>query len=355
MVAALLLAVWLLLAQVWPVGPDYFFHYRRAAEDFFSGRTRLYDDGITTSFPLLPWAVFPLGVTLLFPLEYGQALLTVFTLISIGWLTLEVGRISQRPIPLWIVIASVCTLHTFDLVLRGNFEGFLCFGVALAWWGYKRERPLIVGLGVALFVMKPINMVLPGVFFAVAALRKGWRYSLWVAVPMVICLVSSQFIFGADWIGRYFATSFSSDEVYGTLSMSNAALYLQPSLWRFFEEGLGLSAQIGVWVGLAGLAATTLFLLASRGVTAEKLAFTLLAGLFFAVYLHGNHYVLVAPALAILLQRSRWYGWLWVLTLTPLLRAVWGFHNVWVDHFYMLGLLIGMGWVMIEQQHALNN
>ena len=71
--------------------------------------------------------------------------------------------------------------------------------------------------------------------------------------------------------------------------------------------------------------------------------------------LQSPPYVLVAPALAILLQRSRWYGWLWVLTLTPLLRAVWGFHNVWVDHFYMLGLLIGMGWVMIEQQHALNN
>jgi hypothetical protein len=297
----------------------------------------------------LPWSVLPLAPTLLLPSTGGQAFMMAFALFSIGAWVIVLASPTGRALPVWIITLSLATPHTLDLILRGNFEGFLAFGLALAWWGYKTDRPLVAGVGIVFFTMKPINMVLPGVFFLVAGLRWGWRRFAWLVLPMLVTLALSVVMSGWDWPLRYFATSFSSDEVYSTLSIQNPALYLQAALWRFFEEALGVSPNWGLVVSGVGYLLTIGYILWERETTAHKLAVTVTASLFFAVYVHGNHYVLAAPALALVLLKSPRYVWIYALTFTPFLRLWWGWHHVWVDSLYILALLVVLVWLYVVQ------
>ena len=57
-------------------------------------------------------------------------------------------------------LAAVLTLHTFDLILRGNLEGLLLWGLGLSWLGVKEKKPLRLGLGLLLLSIKPINVLL---------------------------------------------------------------------------------------------------------------------------------------------------------------------------------------------------
>jgi len=340
------------LEAVWPgVGPDYFFHYRAAPADFFAGQTALYD-GNTVRYRLLPWSVFLLGPTLLLPVTYGQAVVSVLSLIGITWLTLTVvNEPCEASLPLWGLLLSVVTLHTVDLLVRGNYEGFLALGIALAWFAYKRDNPLLVGVGIAIFVTKPINMVLVGVFFAVASLRKGWRFAALAAAPTLVCLLVSFVLFGPDWMARYVGYATGADQFYNDVPDLNDALYLQTSLWRFFQD-VGLSPVWGYTASGVGLAATAVFIVMAKS-TRASLALVLAASLFFSFYILGNHYVLLAPVLALLITYDRRFALLWLLTLTPLLRLSWGFNYVWLDNGYALALLLGMVYSVFRQRDGL--
>lgn len=334
------------------IGPDYYFHYRQAPLDYFQGNTRLYDDG-TTSLPLLPWAVFLIAPTLPLPIVYGQAMVTVITLIGILWLIVSVvGQMSMR-VPIYAVLLALMNLFTVDLLVRGNYEGFLALGLAIAWVGYITKRPLLSGLGIAIFVTKPVNMVLPGFFFAVMALRQGVRYSVLTALPTLLLLAVSFPLFGWDWMVRYVTYTTTVESTYTTLSFANEALYLQTALWRTFEFW-GLPQQLALGICVAGLGATAAYIATRPTGTPRAFVITLCAALVFGIYVHGNHYVLLAPALAGLIARDWRYSLIWLLTLSPMLRFVLNTFNVaWTDSLYAIALLIA--WVSIAARERLTN
>lgn len=332
------------------MGPDYYYHYRAATADVFAGQTQLYD-GQTVSFPVLPWAVMLLAPLLLLPLKAGQGALIVLTLGSMALYLLETTRDtadSPKLPPHWLVL-TMLTTPLVDLLIRGNYEGYLMLGMALAWLGWRHERPLLLGVGLAILVTKPIHMPLVGLFFALAVLR-NWppRAWVWVVLPTLAALVGSVWAFGLDWPLRYVQYNAGAD-IYADLSLNNPTWYLQAALWRFFDEGLGLSPRWGyglsalVYVGLA------VMLIRERRFDTHMLALVTAGSVAFSVYVQGYHYVLIAPAFALIVWRNpRWALILWPLSLTPFLRGAWGFQHVWLDNAYALAVFGVMAWVFAQ-------
>ncbi|MEM6283241.1 MAG: glycosyltransferase family 87 protein [Chloroflexota bacterium] len=275
----------------------------------------------------------------------------VITLLGLLWLTVSVAGENHKRIPPHAIVLPLLNLFTVDLLVRGNYEGFLALGLAMAWVGYKTERPLLSGIGVAIFITKPINMILPGLFFAAISLRRGVRYSVFTALPTLILLLMSFPLFGWDWMVRYVTYTTTVESTYTTLSFDNTALYLQTALWRTFEFW-GLPQAVALFICGIGLLATAIYIVTRPKGTARALIITLCAALVFGIYVHGNHYVLLAPALAALIARDWRYSAIWLLTFSPLLRlSLNRFDVAWTDSLYAITLLVV--WVSIAvREHS---
>lgn len=153
------------MARVWPIGPDYYFTFRPAAEKFLQGETRLYDQE-TLGFFNAPWLLLYFIPVTQLSLRAGQALLTVSTL---AMLLAAPGLLrEERAFPFYASVTALLNLHTFDLLIRGQVDGFSLLGVALGWWAIRQHRPWALSLAFWLMAIKPINIALVAVIYLIA-------------------------------------------------------------------------------------------------------------------------------------------------------------------------------------------
>ncbi len=345
--AALLLVVFGVMGRFWPVGPDYFYTFRPLTAAFFAGETRLFDAGSPGYFNA-PWAIFLIAPTLLLPLSYGQALIS---LVSMAGLLLAIHvflRSAGQPRS-WVVIAAIvlaaANLHTFDLVIRGNVDGFLLLGLGLGWLGVVRRRPWLLGLGLWLLSIKPVNVFLPALVCLWATRRWRWPEKVVYLAPLGLTVLVSLPIFGFDWPVRYLR--FVSD--------NQPLVYLQTSLWRAFAF-FNLPANLAGWAALPILAAFGLVFIRYAGTERREwlLALAIATNLVISPYTLGSHYVLLAPVFVLAAARRPVLLGLWLLTLTPLVRAVWGFEWAWIDIFYPTALMLAMFVLVSEDMGQAN-
>lgn len=331
----------IVFAQFWPLGPDYGIFIEEASA-FFAGNSLLYQSDSLQYF-LMPWSVILIYPLTFLPYNYGQAILTVFTLTSLIFTTWVIGHdefISKKKFLLFLLIA-LSTLHTFDLIERGNLDGFPVLGLGLAWLGLKKGNWVLLAAGYWFLSLKPINIIIPGALILLMAMRWPIRKQIFAIIPLFISFTISFPIFGRDWVIRYLIFS----------QMVPPFEYLQTSLWRAFEYfNLPRIAAIALFP-LAAIIAVFIFL-KSRHFSAMSLAAAIATQLFFSPYSLGSHYTLLAPAVIVIAARQPKLLFIWVLTLTPLLRLFFGFSISWIDNIYPFAVMLA-AWYFYAKDHKL--
>ncbi len=326
------LVIFLLLGRFLPVGPDYFFTFRPVTLAFLRGETRLFDPE-SIGYYNAPWGIFLFAPTLLFSLGYGQA---VITLGAIAGLFLSIYAANSfegknHLVMLIAVLAAMANLHTFDVIIRGNIDGFLLLGLGLGWLGVDQRKPILVGIGLWLLSIKPLNVIL--VMIVIFWVTKNWsvKEKLTYMAPLGGTIFLSFLIFGFDWPARYIQS----------INAHPPYIYLQTSLWRAFAF-FGLMPQLAYVIAVLFLVVFGIILV---HLDIERisilLAFALAVNLTITPYALGSHYILLAPVFVLLVAHFGWFLVAWFLTLTPLLRISGGFSMAWIDIGYPIAMMVG--------------
>jgi hypothetical protein len=328
--------LFVLLANLLPLGPDYLYVFRPIAESFLRGETRLYDEN-STGYYNLPWLIFVFLPMTFLPLHYGQALLSILSLLG---LVMAIAAISvQNRLNFLIFTLAIANLHTLDLLIRGNVDGLLALGLGLTWFGILRKNPFLLGCGLWILSVKPINIL----FTVPVFVRLTWHWSLREKLlsisPLAVTFVLSFLIFGFDWPVRYIQVANETPPL----------TFLQTSLWRAFEF-YGLQRQYALFLFPIVLIVFSLVVIKLKNMDAMVLSLVLSANMVFSPYTLGSHYVILSPVFVVLAQKSNWFIALWVLTLTPILRLVAGSEVAWLDIFYPVAMMLGTTYFVFRSQ-----
>lgn len=335
LLCTVILSFIVVMAKVWPIGVDYYFTFYPVTKKLLTGETSLYDTQ-TLGFYNAPWVLLFFAPLTALSLRPGQALFLT------GTLGLLVGSVpllrERRAFPVHAVLFALLNLHTFDVLIRVQVDGFVPFGVALGWWAIHQRRPWLLSLAFWLMAIKPINVVLVAAIYLVAI--RHWSRSEQarvLALPGFSLLVSFV-VLGADWPLRYI-------EAYRLDPPDRA--YLTLTLWR-----IARSIHFPFWpliVLAGGCVALTLLLAWRVGLHPWTLSIALTTNLVFAQYATGNHYVNLIPAMLFLASRSRRVTTLaYLATFTPLLRIWFGVRIASIDLLYPLILLIAAWYFAIQ-------
>ncbi len=157
-------AVFVVFGEYWPLGDDYFFTFREVTESFLRGETRLYDSN-SVGFYNAPWTILVILPTVFMSLQYGEALLIIASLLGMLVSVAAVSKKNNDKFTLLIIALAIVNLYMFDLLTRGNIDGLLVLGIGLGWFGVERKNPILLGIGLWLLSIKPLNVVLPTLVF----------------------------------------------------------------------------------------------------------------------------------------------------------------------------------------------
>ncbi len=331
-------AVFFLFGKVWPPGADYYYVFRPTVEAFLRGDSRLYDE-LSLGFYNTPWTIFLLLPTAWLPLRFGQALLLIPQILALLFVIDLYMEKDDNRFNLLIVGLALSNIHTFGLVASGNIDGFLALGLGLGWLGAKKRNPWLLGSGLWLLSMKPINVLF--VIFVLFKMVWDWavKEKIYALLPLGITAAVSFPIFGLRWPLRYLRA----------LAEHPPNIKPQTSLWRLFSH-LGIQRDFALWLFIVISVVFLIAIIKAKDVDKKTLTLALSTNLLFSPYALGSHYVLLAPAFAILAQKRKWMVGIWILTFTPLIRLVWGFKMAWVDLVYPLAIMLGTGYVILTER-----
>ena len=334
-----LCTIFFVMARYWPPGPDYYFTFRPVTKSFFSGETQLYDSNSTGYFNA-PWGILLIAPTLLLPPNYGQAVMTITTLVGLLFSIHAINSIQgERRISILALVLAITNLHTFDLLIRGNIDGFILIGLALGWISVKQRKPFLLGIGLWLLSVKPPNIILAAIVMIWYTREWSRKDKLISIAPVCLTFLLSLYFFAPDWPIRYLRF----------IVLNPQLNYLQTSLWRAFDF-FGLNLQISFWITLAAFVTFILIIVWSNSAQGNRLlSLAITTNLAFSAYSLGSHFVLLAPVYVLITSHNRWFLASWLLTLTPLLRLVWGFEVAWIDLAYPFTLMIGILLLMLQE------
>lgn len=330
----LLVILYLVLSNMGYKGVDWWRHFYQTTDAVVSGTGNLYvgENVVQTAQP--PWFIAIVRLLLFLPVNYGQGVINLVNIVSIVLAVRLFLEGDKLPAPFFVL--TIISVPLLDLLIRTNVDGFALLGLVAAWWGYRQRKPLVVGIGFWLIAIKPIHLILVSLLILYRVWREWtWREKLWVITPLVLSYLVSSIFLGIGW---------GVDFVRFNLQDHEILTYLQTSFWRFVEF-LGLPLAIAnIFTGVS-LIIGIVFIVRLREVTRDSVMLLITLNMVFAAYTLGSHYILLSPVLAVLMVYNRWYALLWLMSLTPFLRLIWGINYVWLDHYYVLALFISMVYV----------
>lgn len=149
------------------------------------------------SMRLTPW-----GLPMLLPLSFLNFRLSwgIVTFITLIAYLLSVPRAARR----WQWALYALLLFTAYPAMRhiadGNIEGFILIGILLIMFGYNREQPFALGVGLLIATAKPQTVWLLAVWIGVYLLWR-WQPRRWLRVGAVVLAVvlPTMLIYGAAW------------------------------------------------------------------------------------------------------------------------------------------------------------
>lgn len=275
---ALIGVVFVALTLLTPL--DYRF-FATAARSWRSGASQLYDSNAAQFF-YAPWSLILLAPLSFLPDWLGQAFLNLISFMGAAWGVWMLARpISTRALAL-----ALTTPSTAVMLILGQWDGLIVGGFALAWFSVMHRRPWLLGLALIVITTKPTNAVF-GLLVILYAVRH------WPLRTLAITLVAPSLVFagaflacGGDWPLRY-------------------VRYIQSTPPRGYN--VSLSHLIGVGLPLViALGAIVWFFWSTRygGVTRDHLVAALVVGLIVSPFVVPYHYVIAAPALAIITHHN---------------------------------------------------
>ncbi|MFN8378531.1 MAG: glycosyltransferase family 87 protein [Anaerolineae bacterium] len=338
-IVAGLVMLFSLVEHYWPIGPDYYYHYRPLADEWVSGSWRLYgDDQVYLVYP--PWSalfIAPLG---LMSLDAGKAALFLLTTICIvASLRLIYGR---WRVPRWVLFVSLANLYTLDALLRGQLDTVALFGMVSAWWAARNNHPWILSIALCVATVKPpANIVLP--LLAILFELRHWSIGniARVATFPLLCIAGSFVVFGLTWPVEFLQ------------NLQGPINYLSISLWRAGNL-LGIPST---WIGAmcTVLVLLVLYEILHSPLNLRALSIAIAANLLVTPYANGDYYVLLIPAFAYVAARNwKWSVLAYAFSFTPLLRTVFGYDAAVADLFFPV-ILLACSWFLPDrtaQDHA---
>lgn len=302
----IILALIVVFARIWPLGADYLNAYHPVAEKWRKGEFVLYQSEEHV-FYNMPWTLLPLLPLSYLPVEYGQSVVIVFSIVAILG-TIHVFRLSH-PVPAFIVFMALANLHTVDLLIRGQIDAILLVGAILGWWAIKQHRPVWLSLAFTLLITKPQNVTLVGLLFLIA--MRDWPRADQIKSLYLVAgvLALSPLLAGLDWPIRYL------DYVRHNPPADHRSI----SVWRNAPLiGLPIWPMIPIV-----LIAVIAFLRAAwrDGLTGWTFCLALTTNVAFGFYVNGYHYVLLVPAFIFIASKYKLVALLaYLATWTPLIR-----------------------------------
>jgi hypothetical protein len=328
------LGIFVFLAErYFPLGADYFYHFRPLAEQWRDGYWHIYD-GVRARLLYPPWSLFVIAPLGWFPLNTAKALLLLASILA----TIAALRLLYHPgkIPVLILIMALTHLHTFDMYVRGQFDSVVLLGIALSFWAFHRKQLLWFSLALCLATVKPpMGWALTLIVFMIGIWSWSPREKLLVISFPIVCLVVSFIAFGVDFPLQFL------NNIQPPLD------YLSISLWRFANAN-----GIPLFVLFPPLIIACFFCLRlalREGVTLRVIAIALATNFVFTPYANGDHYVNLLPAFVYVASRNWKIATLiYILTWTPLLRLPLGYDATILDIFYPVALMLA-SWFLPPQ------
>jgi hypothetical protein len=141
-IVVIVVVLTVMMAEVWPIGPDYYYTFRPVTEKVVRGEVQLYTFD-TRGFFNAPWTLLLMLPTTWVSLPVGQAMLIV-TSMMILVATPQLVKLDE-PFRVYVWLFALFNLHTFDMLIRAQLDAFPLLGVAIGWWAVQQRRPLGVG------------------------------------------------------------------------------------------------------------------------------------------------------------------------------------------------------------------
>lgn len=313
----LLVVLWLLLAQVGPLGADWYWTFDPVADRLLAGQTRLYD-ATSRGYYNAPWAMLLIVPLAQLPLRAGQAGLTM---LSLTLLLAAARAYTRRRL---LLALGLTNAYVLDLVLRGQLDALVLAGAILSVWAVQQRRPLVLSVAVWLLTLKPVNAVVVLAVLVLAMRTWSWReWLVALSLPVLSCGLAAV-VCGPDWPPRYL-DNYLRWPLLTTYSVS---------LWDTLGQ---TTLLLAVW-----LTATVLQLSLATGATLYLVALALAANLMVTGYANDSHYVLLIPAWLWLVESDGRWAALYPLGWLPLARN-WGYAPEILYPVLLTGCLLWVG------------
>ncbi|MBZ0302860.1 MAG: DUF2029 domain-containing protein [Anaerolineae bacterium] len=240
-----------------------------------------------------PWTVIPL-------LPLGQMSMRaswgILSLITLVILLISVPRVPRRSL-YWIsVLALIFSLPSIRNLVDGNVEALSIAGVLALLYGYRRENPLILALGILFAVAKPqvtsLLMLALGLY-----VFQSRPPRLWLMTAILVVLVATPALWwrGEQWL----AMMFGIPEKGSIMDLSLMAA-LERTGW------LPAALNRAIWLGVIGITGGVTWL-SKRSLTREKAGMLIAASLLVAPYA-ASTLTLVAIGVVPFFQKNRLWG-----------------------------------------------
>ncbi|MDD5367652.1 MAG: hypothetical protein PHQ40_01090 [Anaerolineaceae bacterium] len=247
--------------------------------------------GNSTGLRIAPWSLWAIWPIAQLPFRASWATLNLLTLIC---LIISVPKSMNRK-GIWFISILLLVTSFFSMrhLADGNFEGMMIAGLTLLFFGYQKQEPALVALGLLMATAKIQEVWLFIVVFGIVLLRT-WKVTQWMkTLAFAAAVAIPAFIFrGIDWIFGMAAISERGSIMDSSLFATSSRLGLsQPLIFLLWTAILSLT----VWVALQS----------NHSFIREKAAMLISASLVLSPYMAGNSFLtLIAIGIIPLFQSN---------------------------------------------------
>jgi hypothetical protein len=168
------------MAVFLPPGVDWQYTFRPAVFELLAGHSPYRAAWDQYTFFNAPWALLPLILLAVLPVQVGRALLAIITILSFAYVA---HRLGGKPLAVGLLLVSPPVMHC---LLVGNIDWLAVLGFIM---------PPQIGL--FFITIKPQIGIAVAIFWLVEAWRKGgWREVVRIFWPITVALTLSILIFG---------------------------------------------------------------------------------------------------------------------------------------------------------------
>lgn len=195
------------LANILPVGADYYWWYYRVPQKWLAGQTQLYDEA-SRQFFSPPWALLLFLPFAALEANWAMASYTLLSLAIVVIVSYKYAQENGSPRPRIVALLAVFCPYTLVMLFTGTPDAWSLLGLFLGFRAIQTRQPLLLGIGLVLALIRPQNAALTVPVFLVAL--RHWppkELARGAAIPTLI-LVASFLSFGWDWPLRYWDSYF---------------------------------------------------------------------------------------------------------------------------------------------------